>query len=134
MSGKIDNKLSTTAMPQPSQSALRWVLAASLACLLLAWPLHQASHAGEPIGKAINAVSSLVAALGDPSVDDAGSGEASADTCLWCLFHAGHFPAAASHAGFCDHAEASPPPTHLSAGLPPAHCPLAAHPRGPPAN
>jgi len=133
ISGTIDNQISITAnMLRFRPTILRWVLAASMACFLLAGPLHQAKHAAEPIGKPAVSASCLVSAPIDQAADSDFGEEEKTDTCLWCLFHAAQFLAAGAHTEFSLRAESSPPPTHLSPGLPPRHCLLAAHPRGPP--
>lgn len=119
-------------MFQLSTTALRWVLAISMACFLFAWPLHEAEHAGEPVSQATHSANSLALVQLDHLADASSDREGKTEVCLWCLFHAGHFPLVATHIEFSTHAEACPPPEHLSPGLPLRHCPLAAKPRGPP--
>lgn len=116
-----------------SQSASRWILVAIIACVLLAWPLHQAQHASEPLGTATAFEQGNGAAVSS-SDDDVSSHEGSTkDACLWCMFHASQLEAMPAFFQFCAHAEASLPPAQISAGLPSALSALAAHPRGPPA-
>ncbi len=114
-------------MLRPSPSALRWVLAIAMACLLLAWPLHQAQHASEPVSAAAQAEA------GTQSVPpEHGAPEAGGDRCLWCLFHAEHLAPGGTPPELRFHAEAGTPPARLPAGVPARHCALAAAPRGPP--
>jgi len=108
------------------RSTMQWVLAISMACLLLAWPLHQAGHASEPV----NAAAQAQAAAG--AQDSGEDQEQHAELCLWCLFHAQHHAPGAPPTDFHFHAEVSAPPTLLPAGQPRQHSPLAADPRGPP--
>lgn len=112
-------------MLRPSPSALRWVLAIAMVCLLLALPLHQAQHASEPVSAAAQAQPGSVQ-------PDHGEREAAADACLWCLFHAQPLAPGGTPPEFRFHAEADTPPTQLPAGLAARHCALAADPRGPP--
>lgn len=103
---------------------MQWVLAISMACLLLAWPLHQAGHASEPVTAAAQAAAG--------AQDGGEDGEPHAEICLWCLFHAQHQAPLPPPGDFQFHAEVSAPPTLLPAGQPRQHSPLAADPRGPP--
>ena len=112
-------------MPRSSPSALRWVLAIAIACLLLALPLHQAQHASEPVSAAAQAQPGSLQ-------PEHGEREAAADACLWCLFHAQPLAPGGTPPKLRVHAEAQTPPTQLSAGIPVRHCALAADPRGPP--
>lgn len=133
ISGTIDNQISIKPfMLRFSPSTLRWVLAASMVCFLLAWPLHQAEHAGERIGEPTSSTISFVSSLLEPTADRSASEEEKSDLCLWCLCYAGQFPALDVDTEFCVHAESGSLPTYLSPGLPPRHCLLAPDPRGPP--
>jgi len=114
-------------MHRPSPSALRWVLACAMLCLLLAWPLHQAQHASEPVSAA--AQGGAVPASAPPGHDEP---ETAADACLWCLFHAQHLAPGGPPPALRLHAEADTPPIRLSSGLPQRHGSLGADPRGPP--
>ncbi|MET1116846.1 MAG: hypothetical protein ABWY08_18090 [Comamonas sp.] len=116
-------------MLRPSPFAQRWLLALAMLCLLLAWPLHQAQHASEPVG----AAAALSAAPLDSAPDSDEDGEHHAELCLWCLFHASHDATGATPLELRFHAEASAPPAQLAAGQRREHCALAADPRGPPA-
>lgn len=119
------------AMHRFSRSVTRWLLAAFAASLLLAWPLHEAQHARQPISKlALAALDLAVTPAGDDGTspgDDAKTG-----SCLWCLFHAEHHAPPGTPPALRFHAEASAPPVSLPCGLPAGRCALAAHPRGPP--
>lgn len=114
-------------MLRPSPSALRWVHAMAMVCLLLAWPLHQAQHASEPVSAAAQ-----LGAVPTSAQPDHDQPEAAADACLWCLFHAQQLTPGGTPPALRLHAEADTPPTRLSSGLPARHCSLAADPRGPP--
>lgn len=110
------------------RSALLWVYTMSMVCFLTAWPLHQAEHAREPLRSTADVVAASLDAAGERN-----PGAHTAELCLWCLVHAEHGPIGSAPAALRFHAEASPPPVALAQGLFPRHCPLAAHPRGPPA-
>lgn len=116
-----------------SQSASRWILAVIAACVLLAWPLHQAQHASEPIGTETPLAQGNRAAVSNSDVDVPSHEGSTKESCLWCMFHASQLEAMPAFFQFCAHAEANPPPAQIWAGLPSAHSALAAHPRGPPA-
>lgn len=117
------------SMLHPSLTAQRWLLALAMLCLLLAWPLHQAQHAGEPVG----AAAAWTAELPGGAADSDEEGEHHAELCLWCLSHASHDAMGATPPALRFHAEASAPPALLAAGQLREHSALAAHPRGPPA-
>ncbi len=132
-------------MPRFSRSIRLWMLALTVASLLLAWPLHEARHVSQPIAEqaanaaaafdtslnaSLNAAGLIDAAADDH--DDAGSSEAKGAGCAWCLFHAQHAVAANLPQAFVFHAEASAPPAAPPCGLPTGRCALAADPRGPP--
>ena len=112
-------------MLRSSPSVQRWLLALAMLCLLLAWPLHQAQHASEPLAAA--------AVVLDTAADEEEGGGHHAALCLWCLVHAAHDAMSGAPLEFRFHAEASAPPALLPAGQPREHCALAADPRGPPA-
>jgi hypothetical protein len=106
-----------------SRSVTRWLLIAFAVSIALAWPLHEAEHAGQ----------AAVAALHDEGAPTQGHTEAGQTaTCLWCLFHADPQLPPGAPPALSLHAEAAPPPVHLHGGLPSGRCPLAAPPRGPP--
>lgn len=125
-------------MPRFSRPLTLWTFALLVACVLLAWPLHEAKHAKQPIADVIAAMQGAVPAatldadlLAAPA-DDHGTGEAKGAGCAWCLFHAHHFAATHTPPMFSFHAEASPPPAEPPRGLPTGRVALAADPRGPP--
>lgn len=67
------------------------------------------------------------------SDEDMGGGEGGlSGGCLWCVFHADHLAPSGVPPMLRLHAEVSPPPATLIAGLPAGPCALAAAPRGPP--
>ena len=145
-------------MPRFNRSLTLWTFALLVASVLLAWPLHEAKHASQPIADIVGASTAsaggggsdvagdLSAAAsasasasasafddhGDAEGLDGGSGEVKGGGCAWCLFHAQLFAASATPLVFSFHAEASPPPITPTCGLPTGRCVLAAHPRGPP--
>ena len=132
-------------MPRFSRSIRLWMLALTVASLLLAWPLHEARHVSQPIAEQVaNAAAVFDASLnaslnaaglvdaGADDHDDTGSSEATGAGCAWCLFHAQHAVAAHLPPPFVFHAEASAPPAAPPRGLPTGRCALAADPRGPP--
>ncbi len=114
-----------------------WVIAVSMACVLLAWPLHMAQHAAEPLGADV--VASLVGALDQPDGD--GPVEAEVDGgkdgkhqgCVWCMFHGQQHAAGGAPDALRFHAESSPPPAAWPPGRLTGRSELAAEPRGPPA-
>ncbi len=108
-----------------TRSVTRWLLAAFAVSLLLAWPLHEAQHASEPVG-------SHAVVPGDADTPTGDTTEASTGSCPWCLFHADPLPLPGTPPALSFHAEASPPPLEPGCGLPAGRCPLAAQPRGPP--
>ncbi|WP_431262323.1 hypothetical protein ACQ859_19490 [Roseateles chitinivorans] len=140
-------------MPRFNRSLTLWTFALLVASVLLAWPLHEAKHASQPIADIVGAsaisadgggsdVAADVSAATDAfafddhgntdGVDGGGAGEVKGGSCAWCLFHAQLFAASATPLVFSFHAEASPPPIAPTCGLPTGRCALAAHPRGPP--
>jgi hypothetical protein len=145
-------------MPRFNRSLTLWTFALLVVSVLLAWPLHEARHASQPIvalsGASTSAPSPFAvdgttaddaivsASAFDDHGDDVGSdnadgvdgaGEAKGGGCAWCLFHAQLFAATDTPLVFSFHAEASPPPAAPPRGLPTGRCTLAADPRGPPA-
>lgn len=128
-------------MPRFNRSLTLWTFALLVASVLLAWPLHEARHASQPIAGLSGASTSAndatlvdVTAFDDHNDADGidGAGEAKGGGCAWCLFHAQLFAATDTPFLFSFHAEASAPPVALSSGLPMGRCALAAAPRGPP--
>ncbi|WP_431256983.1 hypothetical protein ACQ86G_20145 [Roseateles chitinivorans] len=140
-------------MPRFNRSLTLWTLALLVASVLLAWPLHEAKHASQPIADIVGASTTSADGVGTDAaadvaaatsafafddhgdadgVDGGGTGEVKGGSCAWCLFHAQLFAASATPLVFSFHAEASPPPITPTCGLPAGRCALAAHPRGPP--
>lgn len=121
-------------MPRFNRSLTLWTFALLVASVLLAWPLHEARHASQPIAGLSGVLTSAVnaATLDDHGDADDGTAEAKGGGCAWCLFHAQLFAATDTPFLFSFHAEASAPPFALSSGLPTGRCALAADPRGPP--
>lgn len=141
-----------TALPRFSTLITRWVMATAMVCVLLAWPLHEARHASEPIigsGQASGAVSA-VAVLAVDAIGGAGesggndnndnNGTDSIDDgathvvkrCVWCMFHGENYLDVGVPPTLTFHAEVSRPPSAVPCGRPMGRCPLAAEPRGPP--
>lgn len=136
-------------MHRPGKFFTHWLLAVFSACILLAWTLHKAEHAAEPVVAPILAQAGEPAAPGaaldvldadrgtdtdaDTEADSHGSDEPTKPECPWCLFHADHVAATGAPAHLLCHAESSPPARRLERGLPAGRCTLAAPPRGPPA-
>lgn len=106
----------------------RWLLAAFAVSVLLAWPLHEAQHAGEAM--AAVAIGDLGAAAGNDASGQ--QDEPTVGSCLSCVFHADPLALTGTPPALRFHAEASPPPADPLCGLPIGRCPLAAEPRGPP--
>lgn len=116
-------------------SLTRWLLTAFAFSLLLAWPLHEAQHAKQPLIKVSQSGLDLPLSVDDDTSPDGDGdrGEGKSSVCPWCLFHADHAPMLGAPPELRLHAEASAPPCVLSTGLPTGRCTLAAEPRGPPA-
>lgn len=125
-------------------STVFWMLAFCLASVLLAWPLHQAQHAAEPVIAALAGAPDGADAAGDSEApggavdlqqegDGHGAGELTAKPCDLCFGHAGHHAmVSGSPLALRSHAEADAPPPSPPEGLPTGRCTLAAEPRGPP--
>ena len=117
--------------------ASHWVIAISMVCVLLAWPLHMAQHAAEPLGA--EAVAALVGTVDQP--DDGGPADSDPEGgkdsrkhgCVWCMFHGQPHALSGTPEFLQFHAEASPPPTAAPDGRLTGRSELAAEPRGPPA-
>jgi hypothetical protein len=117
-------------MFRPGKFITRWLLTLSVLSVVLAWPLHEAQHAGESVGAHARVATELVSALATDPLDD--SGEPEAASCPWCLFHADHLSLHGKPPALRFCAEATAPPAQLPGGLPTGRCTLAAAPRGPP--